>query len=124
MPLGLETRLGSGGHGLSGGQRQRLSLARALLSDPAILILDEATSALDPHTEQQIDEVLAGLKVTRVIITHRLDVVADADQLWVINQRGQLVERGSPRELIDLGGHYAALLRRSNPTALPELAAS
>ncbi|MBK7821932.1 MAG: peptidase domain-containing ABC transporter [Tessaracoccus sp.] len=115
LPLGLETRLSSGGQGLSGGQRQRLALARALLSNPAILILDEATSALDAHTERLIDAVLADLRITRVIITHRLGVVSDADELWMIDRRGRLVERGSPAELVARGGHYAALLHPSSP---------
>lgn len=117
MPLGLETHVASGGGGLSGGQRQRLALARALLARPAILILDEATSALDPQTERRIDTVLAGLQVTRIIITHRLDIIADADELWVIDHSGHLVEQGSPNELVEQGGHYASLVRRSAPAA-------
>lgn len=113
LPLGLETRL-SGGQGLSGGQRQRLALARALLSDPAIMILDEATSALDAHTEKLVDAILAELQITRVVITHRLGIVADADQLWVIDRRGQLAEQGSPHELERRGGVYADLLHSTS----------
>lgn len=110
LPLDLETRLASSGHGLSGGQRQRLALARALLAEPAILILDEATSALDPQTERLVDAVLADLRITRIVITHRLGIVADADQLWVMDQDGTVVERGHPDELRRAEGRYASLL--------------
>lgn len=111
LPLGIDTQLGSSGTGLSGGQRQRLALARALLANPTILILDEPTSALDAQTERRIDEVLANLSITRIIITHRLDVAADADQIWVMDS-GRITEQGSPAELAASGGWYAGLLQR------------
>lgn len=111
FPVGIDTRLGSAGTGLSGGQRQRLALARALLANPAILILDEPTSALDAQTEQRLEKVLADLSITRIIITHRLDVAADADQLWVMDN-GRITERGTPAQLAEAGGWYAELLHR------------
>ncbi|WP_431711519.1 peptidase domain-containing ABC transporter [Glutamicibacter uratoxydans] len=110
LPLGIDTRLGSSGTGLSGGQRQRLAWARALLADPKILILDEPTSALDAHTEAMIEQVLRELSITRIVITHRLDVAADADEIWVVNH-GQITERGTPEELSGSQGWYASLIR-------------
>lgn len=109
LPLGIETRLGSGGSGLSGGQRQRLAWARALLADPKILILDEPTSALDARTEAMIEKVLRELSITRIVISHRLDVAADADQIWVMDS-GKIIERGAPAELSLSKGWYAQLV--------------
>lgn len=91
LPMGYETRIGEGGSGLSGGQRQRIALARALASQPAILILDEATSHLDTPTEQRIQQALAALQVTQVIIAHRLSTVRHVDRVLLL-ERGQLVE--------------------------------
>ncbi|MCW4465256.1 ATP-binding cassette domain-containing protein [Glutamicibacter sp. MNS18] len=111
LPLGIDTRLGSTGSGLSGGQRQRLALARALLANPRILILDEPTSALDGGTERRIEQVLRELSITRIIITHRLDVAADADQIWVMDE-GRITEQGSPADLSEGTGWYAGLVRQ------------
>lgn len=108
LPMGLDTRLGSGGTGLSGGQRQRLALARALLGEPKILILDEPTSALDGATEQAIETALRDLQITRIIVTHRLSIATEADQLWIMND-GVLQEQGSPAELAVGDGWYAKL---------------
>ena len=91
LPMGYETRVGEGGSGLSGGQRQRIALARALAIKPAILILDEATSHLDTETEQRIQQALADLQVTQLIIAHRLSTVRHVDRVFVL-ERGQLVE--------------------------------
>ena len=93
--MGYDTILADGGASLSGGQRQRLALARALVRRPAILLLDEATSALDAVTERQIQEDLAGLRATRVVIAHRLSTVRDADLILVMDQ-GEDRRAGAP----------------------------
>jgi ABC-type bacteriocin/lantibiotic exporter with double-glycine peptidase domain len=90
LPMGYDTVLADGGASLSGGQRQRLALARALLDDPAVMILDEATSALDTVTERRIQEELAQMRCTRVVIAHRLSTVASADRILVL-ERGKVV---------------------------------
>ncbi|MEV4245304.1 peptidase domain-containing ABC transporter [Streptosporangium canum] len=110
MPMGYETML-TEGSGLSGGQRQRIALARALLPRPRVLLLDEATSHLDTATEAAIEENLARLTQTRIVIAHRLSTVRDADQILVV-EAGGVAERGTHDELMRLGGRYAALTER------------
>jgi ATP-binding cassette, subfamily B, bacterial MsbA len=117
LPQGYDTVLGERGTRLSGGQRQRLAIARALLTDPPILVLDEATSALDTESErlvqEAIDRLLAGRTV--FVIAHRLSTVVHADQIFVL-ERGEIVERGTHAELLALRSVYhrlhAAQLRR------------
>jgi len=109
---GLDTMIGERGRSLSGGERQRLSIARALLKNPPILILDEATSALDASTEQKLqralDEVMRGR--TTFVIAHRLATVRNADRILVF-ENGRIVEAGSFDELVAKGGRFAELAR-------------
>jgi ATP-binding cassette subfamily B protein len=112
LPQGYDTIVGERGLKLSGGQRQRLSIARAILRDPAILVLDEATSAVDYETEAAIQRSLARVATDRtaVVIAHRLSTVRDADRIWVL-EGGGIAESGTHDELVDAGGLYAALWR-------------
>jgi ATP-binding cassette subfamily B protein len=109
---GLDTIIGERGRSLSGGERQRLSIARALLKNPPILILDEATSALDAATERKLqlalDEVMKGR--TTFVIAHRLATIRNADRILVFDQ-GRIVETGSFDELVATGGRFAELAR-------------
>lgn len=112
LPEGYDTIVGERGQKLSGGQRQRLSIARAVLVDPPILILDEATSSVDNETEAAIQRSLARLVVDRstIVIAHRLSTIRHADAIYVMDH-GRVIEAGTHEELIDLGGSYAALWR-------------
>jgi ATP-binding cassette subfamily B protein len=107
LPHGYDSLVGERGQGLSGGERQRISIARALLIDPAILILDEATSAVDTETEKEIQRALDNLVKgrTTIAIAHRLSTLRKADRL-VVMDRGEIVELGPHDELIALQGHY------------------
>jgi len=110
LPQGYDTRLGEKGSRLSAGQRQRLTIARALLKDPPILILDEATSALDSESESAVQEALEHLMEgrTSLVIAHRLATVRGADRILVM-QRGKIVEQGNHHELLERGGVYSRL---------------
>ena len=112
LPDGYDTIVGERGQKLSGGQRQRLSIARAILKDPPLLVLDEATSAVDNETEAAIQRSLelVGRGRTVVVIAHRLSTVRHADRIHVLEQ-GRVVESGNHDDLLDARGLYAALWR-------------
>jgi ABC-type multidrug transport system fused ATPase/permease subunit len=114
LPDRLESVVGERGVKLSVGEKQRLSIARALLKDPPILILDEATASVDTATERLIQEALEHLMANRtsIVIAHRLSTIVHADQILVLD-RGRMIERGKHDELITLGGKYARLCRQS-----------
>lgn len=108
MPMRYNTIVSDMGMNFSGGQRQRLALARALAGKPKILVLDEATSALDNIYEKSISDQLQDIKVTRIVIAHRLSTVYDADKIVVV-EKGQIAEVGTHEELIRKGGLYKSL---------------
>ena len=112
LPDGYDTIIGSGGRELSGGERQRLSIARAILANPRILVLDEATASVDTETERAIQESLEKLIKgrTTISIAHRLSTLRDADYLIVLD-RGELVESGTHSELVAKRGEYYKLLQ-------------
>jgi len=110
MELGYLTNIGDSGNKLSGGQRQRLSIARAVLKNPPILILDEATSALDTESEQLVQEALENLMKSRtsIVIAHRLSTIQHADQIVVL-RNGEIIEQGTHDELLTMNGGYKKL---------------
>ena len=115
LPMGYETVIGERGYRLSGGQRQRLSLSRAILRDPELLILDEATSALDTESEELVQQAIDQFegKYTVLVIAHRLSTVVNADLICVM-EHGKIIERGSHSELIKIGGRYSKLWEKQS----------
>jgi ABC-type multidrug transport system fused ATPase/permease subunit len=121
LPQGLESVVGERGVKLSVGEKQRLSIARALLKDPPILILDEATASVDTATERLIQEALEHLMANRtsIVIAHRLSTIVGADQILVLDH-GRIVERGTHDELLVLDQRYAQLCRQSLLESSPQ----
>jgi subfamily B ATP-binding cassette protein HlyB/CyaB len=115
MPEGYDALVGEHGSNLSGGQRQRIAIARALVTNPRILIFDEATSALDFETERIIQNNMRAMCAGRtvIIIAHRLTSVRHADHI-VAMDKGTIVERGRHEQLLELGGYYSHLVSLQN----------
>jgi ATP-binding cassette, subfamily B, bacterial len=122
-PKGIHTTIGEGGIKLSGGEKQRLSIARALLRYPKLLIFDEATSALDSLTEEEISETIRALSATKsqitILIAHRLSTIMHADRIYVLEQ-GHVIEQGKHNELLALKGLYYAMWRQQIGERKPE----
>ena len=110
QPEGLDTVVGNRGLKLSGGEKQRISIARALLKDPALLIFDEATSALDSISEAAIQAAINPLIEARtsILIAHRLSTILAADEILVVRD-GRIAERGTHKDLVHAGGTYQEL---------------
>ena len=112
LPMGIETNIGDSGNKLSGGQKQRLSIARAVLKNPPIMVLDEATSALDTESERLVQDALENMMKNRtsIVIAHRLSTIQNADTI-VVMQKGKIVEQGKHQELMSNNGVYSNLVK-------------
>ena len=121
QPEGLDTMVGNRGLKLSGGEKQRISIARALLKDPALLIFDEATSALDSISEAAIQAAINPLieERTSILIAHRLSTILAADEILVVRD-GRIVERGQHKDLVHAGGTYQELYETQFSKAMEE----
>ena len=111
MPMEMHTMVSEGGGNLSCGQRQRLLIARALVTNPRILLMDEATSALDNRTQAIVSRSLQRRKVTRIVIAHRLSTIQNADRIYVLD-RGRIVQTGMFDELADREGVFGSLMAK------------
>jgi ABC-type bacteriocin/lantibiotic exporter with double-glycine peptidase domain len=111
MPMGMHTVVSEGGTNLSGGQRQRLLIARALALRPRILLFDEATSALDNRTQAIVSESLERLRVTRIVVAHRLSTICHADRIYVL-EKGRLIQQGNFDQLTATPGLFSQLVKR------------
>lgn len=111
LPEGINTTVGDSGDKLSGGQQQRLSIARAVLKNPPVMILDEATSALDTESERLVQVALENMMKNRtsIVIAHRLSTIQNADEI-IVMQKGEIVEQGKHQELLDKKGVYSNLV--------------
>ncbi len=112
LPNGIDTNIGDSGNKLSGGQKQRLSIARAVLKNPPIMILDEATSALDTESERLVQDALGNMMKNRtsIVIAHRLSTIQNADHI-IVMQKGEIVEQGKHEHLLGLKGVYNSLVK-------------
>ena len=119
LPDGYDTLIDEEGSNLSAGERQLVTIARAFLTDPALLILDEATSSVDTRTELLLQHAMAALRTDRTsfVIAHRLSTIRDADLILVMED-GAIVEQGTHEELIERGGAYARLYRSQFESAV------
>jgi ATP-binding cassette subfamily B protein len=130
-PKGLDTILGEGGTKLSGGEKQRLSIARALLRKPQILIFDEATASLDSLTEEAISATINNIAAEKqqliIAIAHRLSTIMHADTIYVL-EKGRIAETGTHDQLLQLKGLYYAMWRQQigerNTTVVKDIAAN
>ena len=111
MPMGMMTMVGSSGAVVSGGESQRVTIARALVGSPRIMLLDEATNWLDNESQAEVMQNLAQLTSTRIVIAHRLSTLEQADRIYVM-QAGKVVQRGSFGELMEVDGAFRELVRR------------
>ncbi len=111
MPMGLSTMVSDDNMTISGGQKQRILIARALASDPSILLFDEATSALDNITQKTVCDTLEKIRATRIVIAHRLSTIMHCDRILVMDQ-GRIAEEGSYEELMAAGGLFAEMAKR------------
>jgi subfamily B ATP-binding cassette protein MsbA len=118
LPKGYETNIGDSGNKLSGGQKQRLSIARAVLKNPPIMILDEATSALDTESERLVQDALEKMMQNRtsIVIAHRLSTIQNADTIIVLH-KGKIAEQGTHLELLELNGTYKKLVQMQSLSA-------
>ena len=115
LPDGYETNIGDSGNKLSGGQKQRLSIARAVLKNPPIMILDEATSALDTESERLVQDALEKMMRNRtsIVIAHRLYTIQNADSI-VVMHKGKIIEQGTHDELMKSAKNYRKLVEMQN----------